>query len=405
MKRLCMAMVLICAAAQAAGADVVVTKDGKEIRGKILGEEGGKITVKTQSGEVAVPAESVARIEDEASLLKAFDQRTKTVSDTDADGFFKLGEWCGEKGLFEKQEEVFEWVLAIDFDHEGARKALGYVRDRSGAWMRIAREQGGGSSAEFKKALRHFKDNEDEKADELLDKIIEQQPGFLEARYLKAEILISAGKYGQAIEVFGEMLKVDKNSALAHYGTAYVRYLERKYPDALGSLKTAADCANRIASQAEKKTVLSEILYLSGVTHVGMGEKHIDEAESDFVKCLAQNPKHYRAWTDVGIIYGQKGVVKKAADAFAKALASNSKHIKARYNWGVLLYRQGDMPQCMSKIQSLTTGSNPHLPSVLIMGRCYQRGGKNTTAKKYFQQYLKLGGTDPRAQEWLREVE
>ncbi len=408
MKTSCLfaAVVGLALAAQAAAADVVATKDGREIKGKIVGEEGGKITVKTPSGEVSVPADSVSRIEDEASLLKVFDQKLKLVSETDADGFFKLSEWCDEKGLFEKREEVLEWVIAVDFDHEAARKALGYVRDRSGAWIRMAKEQGSNAMApDFKKALRHFKDGEDEKAEQLLAKILEQQPGYLEARYLMFEIMASAGKFGQAYEALAEMLKADKNSALAHYGTGYAKYLEKKYVEALAALKLAAECSERIESQVERKTLAAEIYYLCGASHVEMGEKYMNDAEADFLKCIALNSKHYRAWADMGIIYGNKGVFKKAHEAFTKALAGNSKFVKARYNWGVLYYRQGELLTAMQKLQPLVTGSTPHLPSLLIFGRCYQRTGKGTAAKKYYQQYIKLGGTDPRAQEWLAEVE
>jgi tetratricopeptide (TPR) repeat protein len=390
--------------ATAAFADVIRTRDGRIVKGRILGESDGKITVKTLAGEVVVNRSDVEEIHDETSLMKLFGLQVKLLSDTDAEGFFRLGKWCGEVGLFDKEKEVYEWVIAIDFDHEGARSALGYVRDRSGAWVKMARESDGGST-DFKKALRYFKSGADEKAKKILVPIIAAQPGFLEARYILAEILITEGKLEKAEEAFREMLKIDKNSTWAYYGLGYIRHLAKKHMDALPYLATAEKAAEKIESRLQRKSLLAEIYYLTGACNAALGERNASDAEAAFLKAVALNPKHFRAWTDLGIIYGQKGITKKAQSAFDKAIRSNSKYVKARYNIAILLYRQGEIEKAMVKLYPLTTGSKPHVPALLVYGRCYQRAGKNSAAKKYYQKYLDAGGDDPRAREWLQEVQ
>jgi len=266
-------------------------------------------------------------------------------------------------------------------------------------------QEGAGDSADFKKALRYFKDGKDDRAEEFLDKIITDQPGFLEARYLRGEIYLSSGRFGKAGEEFQAMLKVDRNATWAHYGIGHLNFLEKNYPKTLGSLKLAVETAERMESKTEKKAILAEIYFLMGRTHMSMGDKYFNEAESDFLRTVVLHRKHYRAWAELGIIYGNKGIMKKAQNAFSKSLLANSRYAKGRFNWGVLLYRQGELAKAMAKLKSLVAGKKPYVPALLIYGRCYQRAGKNNSAEKYYKKYLKLGGDDPRGQEWLREVE
>lgn len=402
----CLLLLLSLLGTAPAFADVVVTKSGKVVRGKIVSEEEGVVVVRTLSGDVKVPRDRIQTLEDEASLLRLFDLQLKLIADTDADGFFRLSAWCADKGLYEKQEEVLSWVLAIDFDHEEARQALGYVRDSSGAWVKMDRAaERSELGSDFKKALRYYRDGKDDKALALLEEILGKQPALLEARYLLGEIHLSAGRFGQAGEAFRAMLGVDQRAPMAHYGLGHLHFREKNYPKAEAALKLAAETSEAIASPLEKKTLQAEIFFLLGSTYVAMGDKYYNEAEAEFLKSVALHRKHFRAWAELGILYGHKGVVKKAQDAFSKSLNANGRYAKARYNWGVLLYRQGELQQALIKLQPLVSSRKPYVPALLIAGRCFQRAGRNRDAKAFYEKYVKYGGDDPRGMEWLKEVE
>jgi hypothetical protein len=54
----------------------------------------------------------------------------------DLEGHWKMAEWCREKKLDEHRIEHLEKVIALDPDHEAARRALGYSKV-DGGWRRV----------------------------------------------------------------------------------------------------------------------------------------------------------------------------------------------------------------------------------------------------------------------------
>ncbi|MFM2092865.1 MAG: hypothetical protein RLZZ127_3354 [Planctomycetota bacterium] len=63
-----------------------------------------------------------------ASFDEDLAQRLKELDRTSADQVFELGNWCREQGKVVKAREFWNQAIKVDKDHEGARAALGFVR-------------------------------------------------------------------------------------------------------------------------------------------------------------------------------------------------------------------------------------------------------------------------------------
>lgn len=59
---------------------------------------------------------------------ETYEKRLAKLGDDDASGHYRLGLWCRRRKLPARATRQFEKTIAIDPDHKGARKQLGYLR-------------------------------------------------------------------------------------------------------------------------------------------------------------------------------------------------------------------------------------------------------------------------------------
>lgn len=63
-----------------------------------------------------------------------YEDKLSQIKENDVESLFRLGKWCNEVGLSEEAENEFKEIIKLNPDHEGARKALGYVKYK-GTWV------------------------------------------------------------------------------------------------------------------------------------------------------------------------------------------------------------------------------------------------------------------------------
>lgn len=114
--------------------DVFELKDGRTVTGTVLYESDTFLSVRTESGEI-ITVERVQIVEHRKQEDKYADylSRKGKVRDDDVAGHLSLADWCITKDLFEESLFHLRKILAVDPNHEDARKKLGYVRIR-GDW-------------------------------------------------------------------------------------------------------------------------------------------------------------------------------------------------------------------------------------------------------------------------------
>jgi hypothetical protein len=65
---------------------------------------------------------------------QAYQEKAAALAPDDTTGHYTLGLWCAKEGLADEARLEFERVIALDPDHEGARRELGYVKHRD-RWL------------------------------------------------------------------------------------------------------------------------------------------------------------------------------------------------------------------------------------------------------------------------------
>jgi hypothetical protein len=116
-----------------AWADRVVLVGGTVLEGRVISKN-GKVVVKTEAGEVAVPADSVTRIEKSESAASRFEARYAALSPGDVQGRLGLADFCRSRDMRAQERKLLLEVIEIDRDNEKARSRLGHVKTEHG-WM------------------------------------------------------------------------------------------------------------------------------------------------------------------------------------------------------------------------------------------------------------------------------
>jgi hypothetical protein len=117
----------------AAYADRTVLVGGTVIDGKAA-RKGDKVIIQTESGEIAVPADSVQRIEKSESSVSRFEAQYATLPKGDARARLVLADFCRDHGMRVEEHRLLLEVLDIDRDNPAARARLGYEKTASG-WI------------------------------------------------------------------------------------------------------------------------------------------------------------------------------------------------------------------------------------------------------------------------------
>jgi hypothetical protein len=143
-RTLCAVATLWMAAAAAhAHADRIHLVGGTIIEGKAT-RQGDKVVVEVESGELALPADEVKRIEIAESDVQRADAMYGKLAPRDVEGLIAFANFCRDHGMGSREQMALERVIDVAPDHAQARARLGYVR-ANGAWIKREaqmREQG-----------------------------------------------------------------------------------------------------------------------------------------------------------------------------------------------------------------------------------------------------------------------
>ncbi|MFN0058014.1 MAG: hypothetical protein ACKVX7_06100 [Planctomycetota bacterium] len=123
---------LALAASPGADADVLRLRNGNSIEGKVTRLDDGSFRVKIDVGqEVVIAAADVLNCEAREAPFDELERRLDQIGAADLDALVELGSWAESQGLKTSALRVFERVLAVDPNHEGARDRLGFVLHRN----------------------------------------------------------------------------------------------------------------------------------------------------------------------------------------------------------------------------------------------------------------------------------
>jgi hypothetical protein len=117
-------------AQQASALDVLTLETGGTISGEWLNRDERPLThyrLRTSAGVVvSLQLSQVRQADSQSPAASEYEQLLPTFRDT-VDDQWKLAEWCRLHQLASERARHLERVLALDADHAGARRALGFV--------------------------------------------------------------------------------------------------------------------------------------------------------------------------------------------------------------------------------------------------------------------------------------
>jgi hypothetical protein len=126
------ALLALAALCGAARADLLVTKDGRRLEGKVVAETAAAVRFQTGAGEIEVPRDQIASLERGRTRAEELAEREKTART--ADEVFALVRFADENGMKAQAKRLVKRALALDPMHAGANQYVGNVLYK-GAWM------------------------------------------------------------------------------------------------------------------------------------------------------------------------------------------------------------------------------------------------------------------------------
>jgi Flp pilus assembly protein TadD len=171
----------------------------------------------------------------------------------------------------------------------------------------------------YSKGLKEFGAGDYEEAEGLFRAALEAKPGDSEATFYLGQTLLRLGEYGEAEEQFRRMLEADPKSGRAHLGLGIIYYNQKRYQDALASLRDA------------EKVLPDEplVYYYQGLAYHELGE--FEKSPGRFIKAMTLSPdlaptaQYYS-----GVAFFRRGILDEARTAFEAAVALQPESEQAR---------------------------------------------------------------------------
>lgn len=118
--------------------DVFELKDGRKISGDATEYDQGKAyLVRIDDGvQVVLPKNEIKRHDRNLPSFKEYAEKAANLPQT-VEAHVEMAAWCAKNGLVHHEKAHYERILDFEPNHEVARAALGYKRDKTNQWARV----------------------------------------------------------------------------------------------------------------------------------------------------------------------------------------------------------------------------------------------------------------------------
>jgi len=139
---LALTLLLVACFSLTLAADELVLKAGGKITGKIVEETDAHVKIKTKFGGVlTIKRADIKEVVHKKSKGDIYKEKVAKIAPKDVKALWELAEWCRAEGLGKQYRATLKKIIAVDPDHEKARKGLGHVRYKDGWVTRKALEK------------------------------------------------------------------------------------------------------------------------------------------------------------------------------------------------------------------------------------------------------------------------
>lgn len=122
----------------------------------------------------------------------------------------------------------------------------------------------------------------------------------------------------------------------------------------------------------------------------------LPRAVDTFREFLRRQPRHDRAWMELGVCLKRLGRFPEAEDAYRRALKIVPEDPRLRYNLGVLMGAQGRDAEAVRWYREALARAPRAAEWWRVLGAAYFRLGRVGEAEAAFTRYRQLGGAPPR---------
>ncbi len=117
-----------------AWADIILLTNGKTLEGTLEELSNGKVRVRLGYGSLSLSREQIATVHRAHTLDEIIEDALEGLAPQDAQGRYRLARQAQEEHSLTLYRRLLEKVVAIDSDHEAARRELGYL-PHDGTWV------------------------------------------------------------------------------------------------------------------------------------------------------------------------------------------------------------------------------------------------------------------------------
>jgi len=183
-----------------------------------------------------------------------------------------------------------------------------------------------------------------EKAEQILNEVVERFPGFTEGPLRKALFLHSRGRFDEALAVLRGILELEPEN--------------------------------------------STVLDLIGAVYAGL-EKH-DLAEKAWQKALKVDPKRVNVLNNLGILAEEKGSLLKAENYFQQAIKLNENWWGSYFNYGSFCYRQNRLEEAVFLLDRAGILNSGNVQTFLLLGKTHIKLGQYAEAEEAIVHLLQV---------------
>ena len=294
-----------------------------------------------------------------------------------------------EKGPQELDDDSREKLMALGYIGgftSGAklsqRENLGDPKDKIILFNKIKMAEGASSNREYDEALAR------------LDEVIEEDPGIMEARQVRANIYLQLDRAEEAAEECKEALKIDPeyNAAIFTLAQAYKK-LER-YDEAVAGFERAIQLDPRDPKPhvnlgeiyLETKDLDKAIVHLeeaitidpehSSLAHNFLGaalleKKMLEQAEKELLQALEMRPRIPDAHYNLGLLYEEKGDLKRAMEEYKKEIEIHPDAHPAHFNLALLYKKTGLLREQVIELQEAIKTDQSFARAYLFLAKAY----------------------------------
>jgi tetratricopeptide (TPR) repeat protein len=231
-----------------------------------------------------------------------------------------------QKGDLGKAEESFQEALKLQPNEPHALVLLAEVAMRRSRpneslhYLRTAVEKNPNSAVAQEAIGRYLAVEQDPGAEAALQKAIQLDPKWLDARITLGSFYLSKQKTAEAIATYRAALGVDPNNADAHYNLAKAMDATDDKRSAEGELRTAI----RLAPKAPRPhLVLGDLL---------VATERRDEALEEYESATQLDPHSAEPYVRLGMAQQQRGRTDLGEEAYRKAIEIQPNHAVALNN-------------------------------------------------------------------------